>query len=67
MKIKGLPVYHVDHVIPKVVGVPKLEEWKPEPKRNFTVEADYIKPPIMEDPRITRLKLLALEKKLEKL
>jgi len=67
MKIKGLPVYKVDPVIPKKIGVPKLDEWKPEPKGNFNVKADYVKPPTMEDPRITRLKLLALEKKLEKL
>jgi len=46
--------------------VPKLEEWKPEPTKNFSVKADYVKPPKMEDPRITRLKLIAKEKKLLK-
>ena len=43
-----------------------MDSWKPEPKGNFTVKADYVAPPKMEDPRITKLKLIAKEKKLEK-
>lgn len=66
MGFKGLPKYKVDRTHPEVKGIPTLDEWEPAPKGNFKVKAESIPLPTMEDPRITRLKLLAKEKKLEK-
>jgi len=63
---KGLPKYKVDRTQAEVKGIPTLDEWEPEPKGNFKVKAVSVPLPALEDPRITRLKLLAKEKKLEK-
>lgn len=43
-----------------------MDSWKPKPTGNFHVKADKVAVPKMEDPRITKLKLIAKEKKTRK-
>ena len=61
-----MPDYKHEYTKAEQQPIPKVEHWRPGPPKNFTVKPHYVSPPILEDPRVTRLKMLAKRKKMEK-